>query len=31
MLEERYNKALKEIDLKDFFLQEHLVGRAKDL
>jgi hypothetical protein len=31
MLEQRHNKALKEINLKDVFLQEHLVGRAKDL
>ena len=31
MIEERYAKALREIEEKDRFLQEHLVGRTKDL
>jgi hypothetical protein len=31
MLELRHEKALREIKEKDVFLQEHLVGRAKDL
>ena len=31
MLEERYAKAQREIGEKDSFLQEHLVGRAKEL
>jgi hypothetical protein len=31
LIEERYATAIKEINKKDEFLKEHLVGRTKEL